>query len=120
MSESKAKAEEFIEEAAMNAASDRVSTITATETEVSVETPAAENNADFAAASISDNEASPTLIPQEGRKEMLESNITPKETIYIGNLFFDVTAEDLKARMESFGVVERCSIIHDTRGLSKG
>ncbi|KAL1855633.1 hypothetical protein Plec18170_004359 [Paecilomyces lecythidis] len=44
----------------------------------------------------------------------------PKETIYIGNLFFDVTAEDLKNQMQKFGVVETTRIVHDNRGLSKG
>lgn len=44
----------------------------------------------------------------------------PSPTVYIGNLFFDVTAEDLKARMEEYGVVEKSIIISDARGLSKG
>ena len=47
-------------------------------------------------------------------------NVTPSPTIYIGNLFFDVTAEDLKTRMEEYGVVEKSVIISDARGLSKG
>ncbi|KAH8692205.1 hypothetical protein BGW36DRAFT_280483, partial [Talaromyces proteolyticus] len=44
----------------------------------------------------------------------------PKETIYVGNLFFDVTADDLKARMAEYGTVEHAKIVHDARGLSKG
>lgn len=44
----------------------------------------------------------------------------PCETIYVGNLFFDVTADDLRKQMEKYGIVEQATIVHDTRGLSKG
>lgn len=44
----------------------------------------------------------------------------PKTTLYIGNLFFDVTAEDLRKQFEKFGAVENALIVHDARGLSKG
>lgn len=44
----------------------------------------------------------------------------PKETVYVGNLFYDVSAEDLKRQMEKFGIVENVRIVHDNRGLSKG
>lgn len=42
------------------------------------------------------------------------------ETVYIGNLFFDVTADDLRYQMEKYGTVERVVIVLDSRGLSKG
>lgn len=44
----------------------------------------------------------------------------PSPTVYVGNLFFDVTADDLKARMEAFGTPLKVNIVHDARGLSKG
>lgn len=44
----------------------------------------------------------------------------PKETIYVGNLFFDVTASDLRTKFEQYGMVESTKIITDMRGLSKG
>ncbi|KAL3465295.1 hypothetical protein BJX64DRAFT_252830 [Aspergillus heterothallicus] len=44
----------------------------------------------------------------------------PKSTIFIGNLFYDVTAEDLKKHMAKFGVVQAVNIIYDSRGISKG
>lgn len=44
----------------------------------------------------------------------------PSETVYIGNLFFDLTAEDLREHMEKFGTVLKALIVHDNRGLSKG
>jgi RNA recognition motif-containing protein len=51
---------------------------------------------------------------------MLNKSLKRKETVYVGNLFFDMTADDLRTAMEKFGVVEMASIIHDNRGLSKG
>lgn len=54
------------------------------------------------------------------RRRRFWSPPSPKETVYVGNLFFDVTAEDLKRQMSKYGVVESAKIIHDSRGLSKG
>jgi nucleolin len=56
--------------------------------------------------------------PQQGARRWPAPE--PKETIYVGNLFFDVTAEDLKRQMEKYGTVLNARIIHDNRGLSKG
>lgn len=44
----------------------------------------------------------------------------PCETVYVGNLFFDVSAEQLGQHMAQFGPVEAVRIIHDARGLSRG
>lgn len=44
----------------------------------------------------------------------------PKETIYVGNLFFDVTENDLMKEVSRFGKVENLRIMRDPRGLSKG
>lgn len=44
----------------------------------------------------------------------------PAHTLYVGNLFFDVTVDALKREMERFGTVKSIKLIHDGRGLSKG
>ncbi|KAJ5641453.1 hypothetical protein N7490_005453 [Penicillium lividum] len=44
----------------------------------------------------------------------------PNETVYVGNLFFDLAAEDLRAHFEQFGTVLNTTIVHDNRGISKG
>ncbi|KAK2875394.1 hypothetical protein FQN49_001620 [Arthroderma sp. PD_2] len=44
----------------------------------------------------------------------------PKSTIYIGNLLFDITAEDLKNMASKHGDVVGTRIIYDSRGLSRG
>jgi RNA recognition motif. (a.k.a. RRM, RBD, or RNP domain) len=44
----------------------------------------------------------------------------PKSTIYIGNLFFDVTENDLVKELARFGTITKCRLMRDSRGLSKG
>ncbi|CAI7668950.1 unnamed protein product [Penicillium crustosum] len=57
---------------------------------------------------------------QERRRQYMSEGPIPKTTVYVGNLFFDVTAEDLRKQFEKFGAVENAMIVHDARGLSKG
>lgn len=47
-------------------------------------------------------------------------NATPKETIYVGNLFFEVKAEDLKNLFAQYGNVLEARLIADARGMSRG
>ncbi|KAE8447540.1 hypothetical protein EG329_010670 [Mollisiaceae sp. DMI_Dod_QoI] len=44
----------------------------------------------------------------------------PTNGIYVGNLLFDVTAEDLEREFGSFGKITSATIASDIRGLSKG
>ena len=44
----------------------------------------------------------------------------PKPTIYIGNLFFDVTEADIMKEFSKFGKVNKVTVMRDNRGLSKG
>ncbi|PLB50707.1 RNA-binding domain-containing protein [Aspergillus steynii IBT 23096] len=61
---------------------------------------------------------------KEHRHQKLKARATgtlePKETVFVGNLFYDVTASDLRKQMEKYGVVERLQIVHDDRGFSRG
>ncbi|KAL2870056.1 nucleic acid-binding protein [Aspergillus lucknowensis] len=52
--------------------------------------------------------------------ELRQAQFTPKDTIFIGNLFYDVTADDLKAQMSKFGIVMAVHVVYDSRGISKG
>ena len=54
-----------------------------------------------------------TFTPREGAQ-------IPKPTIYIGNLFFDVTENDLVKELARFGTITKCRLMRDSRGLSKG
>jgi nucleolin len=49
-----------------------------------------------------------------------EGSSIPKPTIYIGNLFFDVTENDLVKELARFGTITNCRLMRDSRGLSKG
>lgn len=50
-----------------------------------------------------------------------EHRITqPKPTVYIGNLFFDVTEDDLSRELSRFGKIKKLRLLRDSRGLSKG
>ncbi|KAJ5936638.1 hypothetical protein N7466_003088 [Penicillium verhagenii] len=44
----------------------------------------------------------------------------PSEMVYVGNLFFDLTAEDLRAHFEQAGTVLSATVVFDQRGVSKG
>ncbi|KAK5106993.1 hypothetical protein LTS08_001118 [Lithohypha guttulata] len=45
---------------------------------------------------------------------------TPKATVYVGNLFFDVTENDINKEFGRFGPIKQARLIRDSRGLSKG
>lgn len=65
-------------------------------------------------------EAAPTPPSEPARFRYVEQPAVPKETVFISNLYFDVTADDLRKKMEDFGVVENVTIVHDARGISRG
>ncbi|KAK5174388.1 uncharacterized protein LTR77_001468 [Saxophila tyrrhenica] len=44
----------------------------------------------------------------------------PSRILYIGNLFFEVTAAQLEAEFGKFGTITNSRIVTDARGLSKG
>ncbi|GAQ43444.1 C6 transcription factor [Aspergillus niger] len=67
-----------------------------------------------------EQEASDAEKQTEARRRRLQEPPTPKETVFIGNIFYDVTREDLKKAMEKYGVVEKVVLVLDNRGISKG
>ncbi|KAI9650986.1 hypothetical protein NHQ30_001023 [Ciborinia camelliae] len=54
-----------------------------------------------------------------GRNEERPLN-PPNNGVYIGNLLFDITEEDLKKEFEPFGSIADIRVTRDARGLSKG
>ena len=44
----------------------------------------------------------------------------PGAAIYVGNLYFEVTNEDLKTHFSSYGSVTEVNIVKDMRGVSRG
>jgi hypothetical protein len=113
--EGEASLEAALEAAAMEAAKEQGSTVDATAAEAEIEST--EQVSAKAQEGVAGEVDAQSFSRTPSRRL---DNVTPSPTIFIGNLFFDVTAEDLKARMEEYGVVEKATIISDARGLSKG
>jgi nucleolin len=44
----------------------------------------------------------------------------PNRTLYIGNLYYEVTGDQLQKVFSRFGEVESVKVIYDNRGLSRG
>jgi nucleolin len=44
----------------------------------------------------------------------------PNNMLYIGNLYYEVTADQLKRVFSRFGDIESVKIVYDNRGLSRG
>lgn len=64
-------------------------------------------------------EGGSSALPPGGKFTGGRSSV-PTTTLYVGNLYFDVTEEDLRRELERFGTVMSIKIIYDGRGLSKG
>lgn len=48
------------------------------------------------------------------------TDLTPNTTLYVGNLYFEVTEDALQQRFKEFGNILKTRIVYDHRGLSKG
>jgi nucleolin len=57
---------------------------------------------------------------ERGPRQPRENNTPPHKTLYIGNLYYEVTAEQLKNVFSRFGEVASVKIVYDNRGLSRG
>lgn len=71
-----------------------------------------------------ESEAQPQPSEEESKRakrlRLVNKEPDPKETVFVGNLFYDVTADDLRKQMEKYGIVESVYITFDNRGISKG
>ncbi|KAK4545611.1 hypothetical protein LTR36_002563 [Oleoguttula mirabilis] len=68
------------------------------------------DRADFASSSDSNNIV---RLPRN-------NDIQPSRILYIGNLFFEVTAPQLEAEFARHGEIANSRVVTDSRGLSKG
>ena len=74
---------------------------------------AASNAAGYAA------EATGAKVPPPP-SQFVHRELTPTKGVYVGNILFDVTAEDLRREFSQFGPIQSTTIASDVRGLSKG
>jgi nucleolin len=55
------------------------------------------------------------------RKSSLRADpATPGKTIYVGNLYYEVTEDQLKRVFSRFGTIDSVKIVYDNRGMSRG
>ena len=71
------------------------------------------------ATEAADGAAASTFAFERSSKTFVSTN-PPNTTLYIGNLFFEVTEDQLKKVFSRFGAVTKSSIVYDNRGLSRG
>lgn len=94
------------------------------ETEEGTEVDATTPESVLAEEEAGKNSAAPTAgdpaASQKSKFRYVEAGASPKETVFVSNLFFDVTPDDLRTQMENYGVVHNVVIVHDNRGISKG
>jgi nucleolin len=57
---------------------------------------------------------------QRSPRRARENESPPHKMLYIGNLYYEVTAEQLKTVFSRFGEVASVKIVYDNRGLSRG
>ncbi|KAH8820340.1 hypothetical protein F5884DRAFT_43803 [Xylogone sp. PMI_703] len=60
------------------------------------------------------------ILGEQRRTPRSELNLTPSNSIYVGNLLFDIRPEELEKEFGQFGPVKSVKIATDSRGLSKG
>ncbi|KAJ0414274.1 hypothetical protein BJY00DRAFT_295395 [Aspergillus carlsbadensis] len=108
-------------------ASSEVKDTSYTATESTESTPSAAPNPSFDVdlsqireAAAGESEAERKRIQKENWASFRKKQSEPRETVFLGNLFYDLTAEDLKKYMSKFGVVHAVNVIYDDRGISKG
>ncbi|OSS54833.1 hypothetical protein B5807_00916 [Epicoccum nigrum] len=56
--------------------------------------------------------------PKFERRE--RADVAPSNTVYVGNLYYEVTADQIKRVFGRFGEVANVRIVFDNRGLSRG
>ncbi|KAF1911604.1 hypothetical protein BDU57DRAFT_95061 [Ampelomyces quisqualis] len=49
-----------------------------------------------------------------------DETVVPRPQLYIGNLYYEITADQLKKVFSRFGTVVSVKIVYDNRGLSRG
>ncbi|KAF2806983.1 uncharacterized protein BDZ99DRAFT_465732 [Mytilinidion resinicola] len=58
--------------------------------------------------------------PQQSNTRYSNPLATPNKVIYVGNLFFEVTEDQLRRVFSRFGTVEDVRLVTDGKGLSRG
>lgn len=108
--------------------------VTKTE-ETAAESKEAEAFAQTATEAPVDENLTPAAQPEHVGLEALEAAVegrteskggasgvpaTPGKTLYVGNLYYEVTEDQLKRVFSRFGSIASVKIVYDNRGMSRG
>lgn len=58
--------------------------------------------------------------PRQRERRQVGTPAEPNPTLYVGNLYYEVTADQLKRIFSRFGEIDNVKVIYDNRGLSRG
>jgi RNA recognition motif-containing protein len=64
--------------------------------------------------------AASAVVPPSSKPAFITPDAAPNKVVYVGNLFFEVTEDQLSRVFSRFGVVEQVRLVRDPRGLSRG
>ncbi|ORY05720.1 hypothetical protein BCR34DRAFT_543805 [Clohesyomyces aquaticus] len=59
-------------------------------------------------------------VKQSSKNETRGNPANPVKTVYVGNLYYEVTQDQLQRVFSRFGPVDSVKIVYDNRGLSRG
>lgn len=112
---------------AADAAAEESTTDTVAEKAEEVASTTAENFSTAAQAGAAAADAATTSAPHRSRprpQSILPTstfrNPQPSRILYIGNILFEVNAQQLEAKFKAYGEVTNSRIVTDPRGLSRG
>ena len=94
--------------------------------QTAAEAPVEENltpaQAETQAEPTKSGDALEAFAPSQQRRSRNEDKppAPPNNTVYVGNLYYQVTQEQLTRIMSRFGEVQSVNIVYDNRGLSRG
>lgn len=72
-------------------------------------------------ATIAPGIGGPGAYPQRRSSALAEQDLQPSTKVYVGNLFFEATEDDIRQHFEERpGSIKSVKLAFDHRGLSKG
>lgn len=85
-----------------------------------VDEPVSANASEQSSVTSAVSSATESSLSAGNKDQEFRERIQPNNAIYVGNLLFEATPEDLIRVFSPFGEVKSVKIAQDSRGLSKG
>ncbi|KAF2437373.1 RNA binding domain-containing protein [Karstenula rhodostoma CBS 690.94] len=94
--------------------------LTPAQEEVQAAPTDAEHTVGIDALEQATNPRSDSGASRQRNRPVRERNTVPNKVVYVGNLYYEVTADQLKRVFSRFGEIDTVRLIYDNRGLSRG